>query len=88
MELLGDYPRETISEDEFGLKKIVHALSDTLTRRLTIDGYTLGLQGQWGSGKTTLVNFIAEKISEEDSWHQTIKFDPWPAPGSVDTCLS
>jgi predicted KAP-like P-loop ATPase len=77
IKLLGDYPRESIRRDEFGLEKIVCALSDTLTQRVTRSGYTLGIQGQWGSGKTTLVNFVAEKIKAEEPWHHTIKFDPW-----------
>src|ERR1019366_2177929 len=60
--LKGDAARQTLAEDEFGLGNMVAALAETLTKRINADGYVLGIEGRWGSGKSTFVNFIAEEL--------------------------
>jgi hypothetical protein len=58
----GDRPKTAIEDDEFGLADVVHALAVTVGSDLSPSGYVLGVQGAWGSGKTSYVNFVAEQI--------------------------
>jgi hypothetical protein len=75
--LSGDAPKVSISEDEFGLQTIVAAVSDTVLERIQSDGYVIGIQGKWGSGKSTLVNFVDEQIRRRGQHHPVLRFDPW-----------
>ncbi len=83
----GDQAKRTISDDEFGLSNMVEAVADALTGRLTESGYVVGIEGKWGSGKSTLVNFIAERIHNSSANHHVIKFEPWLI-GKGDSLLS
>jgi hypothetical protein len=74
--LSGDSPKTRIAEDEFGLKAIVKALARASTSQISSDGYVIGIEGSWGSGKTTLVNFVAESLKVTPD-HEVIFFDPW-----------
>lgn len=40
-------------------------------------GITIGLQGNWGSGKSTIVNLIVDQLSEEQPQTAPILFDAW-----------
>jgi predicted KAP-like P-loop ATPase len=76
LELKGDAPLESSADDEFGLGEIVAQLADTLAHRVRPDGYTLGIEGPWGSGKSTLVNLISERLKTVRGKH-VIRFEPW-----------
>lgn len=75
--LLGDAARTSIKDDEFALKNTVIALAKTLTEQISIEGYVLGIQGAWGSGKSSFANFVAEEIKARAPAHQIIRFEPW-----------
>lgn len=76
-QLTNDLPRTLMSQDEFGLSKIVEALADTLANRAPLNGFVLGIQGSWGSGKSTFVNFVLEHIQKNSQHNIIIRFDPW-----------
>ena len=40
------------------------------------DTFTIGLYGQWGTGKTSLVNMILEEIKENEKV-VIVRFEPW-----------
>jgi virulence-associated protein VapD len=53
------------------------------------NGYVLGLQGPWGSGKSTIINFIAAHIDKHNQEHPDhpivhIDFKPWIVPEHQD----
>ena len=75
--LVGDEPKQSISGDDFGLKTMVECLADVLTVQLAPQGYVLGIEGRWGSGKSTLVNFIVNEITKRDPKHRIVRFEPW-----------
>lgn len=59
---------------------------------ITLDapnGYVIGLHGQWGSGKSTIINFILAHINKHNEEHQDdtvihIDFRPWIVSGHQD----
>lgn len=75
--LRGDAAKTSIADDEFGLKDIVVALAKVLTTQIDVHGYVLGIEGEWGSGKSSFANFVAEEIKRRSSTHQIIRFEPW-----------
>ncbi|WP_025033809.1 KAP family P-loop NTPase fold protein [Bradyrhizobium sp. DOA9] len=74
--LTGDKALFSIDDDEFGLKETIGRLSKTLATMVRGDGYALGIEGSWGSGKSTFVNFIAEQL-EKISGQHVLRFEPW-----------
>jgi predicted KAP-like P-loop ATPase len=75
--LSGDRPKKFMADDEFGLDKIATAIAINITSNVPVDGYTVGLDGDWGSGKTTITNFIVQKIEELAPQARIIRIDPW-----------
>ncbi len=76
--LSGDTAKRKLAEDAFGLDRITASLATVLLSRIAADGYVVGIEGEWGSGKTSLINFVVEKLKVEgEIFHQIIRFDPW-----------
>jgi hypothetical protein len=72
-------PIRTKNEDLLDRDRFVTRLCDALINRKTglATGVTLGLTGDWGSGKSSILNLLHEKI--EDEYHDALimRFDPW-----------
>jgi len=57
---------------------LVNDLYNTITKCCTIDKLVIGLEGSWGSGKTTIINILKEKINQNNKEIIIIDdFDPW-----------
>lgn len=72
----GDKPLESLRDDEFGLSQMAKGLASALAGRTPVSGYTIGIEGSWGSGKSTFVNFVAEELARYEG-HVVIRFEPW-----------
>lgn len=53
------------------------------------NGYVIGLHGQWGSGKSTVINFILAHLRKHNAEHEDdqithIDFRPWIISGHQD----
>lgn len=60
-----DIPIQNQLEDSLDIRKYAQALSDFIkSSDLPI---TISLQGEWGSGKSSLMNIIGEKLCDETS---------------------
>ncbi len=76
--LTGDSAGVSIDQDQFGLAAMAKAMAGVLTGRVSADGYVIGIEGEWGSGKTTLVNFILEQIKKDaGTANRVIRCEPW-----------
>lgn len=67
-------PVKSIKEDILYRKELVEAVSDLITKSDTSESFTIGIYGKWGTGKTSFINFIKEKIETEVG---IIDFNPW-----------
>ena len=71
-------------KDKFGIKRYEHALTEFIKRADT--PLTIALQGEWGSGKTSLMNLLKYHLCEADdaiyypvwinTWQHSIMSDP------------
>lgn len=76
--LNGDSAKQFIEEDEFGLSEIVQSVKRVLRTRIVSDGYAIGIEGAWGSGKSSFLNFIEQSLKQDaDAYQKIIRFDPW-----------
>jgi len=69
-------PKSKLDEDLYGFKDGATRLKDRIFRGVLPQ--TIGLYGEWGSGKTTFKNFLLEEI-EKDSKQKisTVDFNAW-----------
>ena len=77
-------PNELSEKDKFGISRYERALTEFIKRADT--PLTIALQGEWGSGKTSLMNLLKYHLCEDDNamfypvwintWQHSIMSDP------------
>lgn len=77
-----DKPIKSESEDLLGRSVFAKRLGEAILKLSTTDTFVVGLYGEWGSGKTSLLNLMEEylnELPEEDvnSQIKLIRFYPW-----------
>lgn len=66
-----DDPKNYLKEDRLNRKKIVEKITETLKKNAENQkSQTIGLYGDWGSGKTTVINFVKDCLEEEEEEEQ------------------
>jgi len=74
--ILSDRPS---NEDDFGShRRIAQAIARLVDKE--IGGKAIALEGKWGSGKSTIINLLNERL-KENSNHCLIVFDAWAHQG-------
>lgn len=72
---VGVSPDHPAGVDEIGFSSYTEALRILLTHQTTAPPLTISVEGPWGSGKTSFMNQLANKL--EDDGHRTVEFNPW-----------
>ncbi|MEL7660369.1 KAP family P-loop NTPase fold protein [Acetobacterium wieringae] len=77
-----DRPIETAEDDFLGRSKFAKDLAKSISSYNSKESLVLGLMGQWGSGKTSIINLVEkemQKSGENTDYDKiiTIKFQPW-----------
>lgn len=75
LRLPSDRPQERLVDDTFERAGFVHAVADAI-HRAPRDGYTVAVTGPWGEGKTSVLNFVTERILARGD-AQIVVFHPW-----------
>ncbi len=71
--IIGDIPSP---DPKIGFESYATALADAI-RGGNPAQFTIGIYGEWGSGKSSLLNAIAGQLEKYDSTVLTIRFDAW-----------
>lgn len=71
--IVADTPTPT--QDLLRFTRYVEPLVELITNNDTETPFTIGIFGKWGTGKTTLMQMIEERI--QDKSYPTIWFNPW-----------
>lgn len=75
-----DRPLERVSDDQLERASFAERLAADITGWHGKDSLVISLNGAWGSGKTTLKNFIREKL-EAKGRPIIVEFNPWAWSG-------
>ena len=77
---VADKPIRYAEDDEYGREKYVDNLAYALLTGDDSDGLVVGIEGEWGSGKTSLKNMLIERLQQmplPDRKTHLIEFDAW-----------
>ena len=79
------------TEDRLGFSEFAKLLSRVIVSVSAPNGYVIGIQGKWGSGKSTALNFVTaylNKHNEDLQGHEpkveVVNFRPWMVSGHQD----
>ena len=75
-----DAPVQDSKGDRFDRAPFAFRIAETLTRRADPASLVIAVYGAWGEGKTTVLNFIREKLKSEPSV-VCVNFNPWRLNG-------
>jgi hypothetical protein len=75
--LLLDIPEKDIKEDKLGFASYVDRLAKQIVElHQNEKSFVLGIEGGWGSGKSTFANFLKNEV-KKDKTITVVEFNPW-----------
>lgn len=77
----GDNPIESRTQDRLGRARFADELAGALRGMGAGRGIVVGLTAPWGSGKTSVLNMVAEQLEVEPKL-TVVPFNPWMFSGS------
>ncbi len=72
-----DLPITKSTEDTLNRCAFAKSLAKTILNYSFPSSFTIGLYGEWGSGKTSLLNMVFETIEDIDKDAVILRFNPW-----------
>lgn len=85
--LQSDVSLSDSGKDRLGRRHFAELVAKSILRMNADDGFVLALNGPWGSGKSTVKNFVLEWLGREPSASQkvvVVHFNPWWFTGTDD----
>ncbi len=82
-----DAPLAHPSQDRLGRSPFARALADAIADIPAEESFVFGLQGPWGAGKTSVINFVLAYLRESEGEAPPIlpvQFNPWWFSGTED----
>ena len=81
-----DDPIKHRDEDRLGRKQFAERLAEGIIQWEGGDSSVIGLYGDWGAGKTSILNMTVEALENADAGKQLIiaRFNPWGFSGHLD----
>lgn len=76
---LSDSPLASVQDDLLGWGKLADNIVKTIRSNMNERGFAISLKGKWGSGKSSLLNFVCEKIANEADL-RVLRYNPWLYP--------
>ena len=82
--LSSDKPLTKPRDDRLAYSPFAERLAESLLAMAPADGFVVALYGSWGSGKTTVVNFIMHYLENgpEDERRSSSTSTPGGSPGA------
>lgn len=72
---LSDIPLTDEKDDELGYPSYAKLLAKKIEASSFGNSFAIGINGKWGQGKSSFVNFLKENLKSQDNIH--IDFNPW-----------
>jgi predicted KAP-like P-loop ATPase len=66
-------------QDKLGFRDVAQQIAKSLVDRVSAEGFVIGIDGEWGSGKSSLLFLIGDELSKmpPDRTPTVINFRPW-----------
>jgi predicted KAP-like P-loop ATPase len=82
--LTNDSPITAPSDDHFGVDPFAQALAKAIEKMPTPEGVVIGINGPWGSGKSSALNLIVHHLKPliDANKLKVIRFTPWWLSGA------
>jgi hypothetical protein len=75
--MLHDHPQIFGKNDLFNRLEFSNRIAQLIKNRIEKESIVFGINGAWGDGKTTVLNFIVESLQSDYPKTIVIKFNPW-----------
>ena len=72
-----DLPIQNVSEDKLNRGSFASSLASAIMDYSSSSSFTIGLYGEWGSGKTSLINLVLDDIEKRKDKTIILRFNPW-----------
>ena len=79
-----DRPIERREDDRLGRRSFAEAIAKQILTVRVEHGFTFAVVGQWGSGKTSVLNMVAEALLDDGDGTAVLHFNPWLFSGAAD----
>ena len=79
-----DRPIECSEDDLLKRKPFAEAIARRVCTVPPDHGFTIAVLGEWGSGKSSVLNMVAEGVKEKDGAAAILRFNPWLFGGAKD----
>lgn len=76
-----DRPISNKEEDILGRAKFAHDLAKAIGDWKNKDSLILALNGNWGTGKTSIKNMVVEVLTAQTAKPSVLEFNPWQVSG-------
>ena len=74
----GDRPISKKQDDRLGFTPVAKHFARVISDKSLKDGLVFGIEGKWGSGKSSLINLIVDALRDQgDMAPEIIEFSPW-----------
>jgi hypothetical protein len=73
----GDRPIEVPTDDRLGFDLPAKHVADAIHRMASPDGFVIGIEGEWGSGKSSFINLVSDALRRVESAPEVVRFLPW-----------
>jgi len=87
--LWSDKPLEDPKDDKLERETFSQRLADSIRAMAPSDGIVIAIYGAWGSGKSSVLNFVERYLSQggEAQAPIVVRFNPWWFSGREDVVL-
>ena len=79
-----DHPIQRRAQDELGRCSFADSIAREIVSVPTQHSFTVAVTGEWGSGKTSVLNMVIETIESIDRRTAVLHFNPWLFGGAQD----
>lgn len=88
--IFDDSPIGRPEDDRYGIDPFARNLANSIEAVASAQGVVIGLNGLWGSGKSSAVNLVLHhpKPAQEAGKIKVVTFNPWWFAGSEDLTLA
>ncbi len=82
-----DRPIDRREQDLLGRRGFSEAIARQIRSANADNGLTIAVMGEWGSGKTSVLNMVSDSLSDTGDHLTLLRFNPWLFSGASDLLL-